>query len=169
MQWSDVVDIIKTDRLNIHKKDVTALDVIQIMMRKDNYMIGMMNKGVLNYNLPCSNIQFVTQIFEWGLQLSLMNRAFDEFGVLRPEFRKFDKEYVPMVVSAGKKRANEFDIRVELVQMLKRRFFWIGLVFLVLSPFVLVALIIYVFFAYTAVRPQGQCSLHRGLTDTLHL
>lgn len=101
------------------------------MMRKDNYLIGMLNQNILNLSLPCTSTTFVTQVIHWCLSFALMNQAFDKYGRLHPEYLR---------------RENH----TELTTALKRRFFWTGLVFLILSPFVLVLLVVYAFFNYTA-------------------
>lgn len=93
MEWYEVVD--RFILLHEHgafrvtsKKTLTAHDVALCIMRKDNYMIGLINKKTLDLVAPwwlapfSTDRLFLTQSLEWSLSFCLMDYMFtDQFDI----------------------------------------------------------------------------------------
>lgn len=76
-------------------KDLSCHDIIMRMMRKENYLIGMLNKGVLAFPIskwvpgagPASkkgpngtqNCLMLTKTLEWTLNWCILQSMFDRF------------------------------------------------------------------------------------------
>jgi autophagy-related protein 9 len=105
-------------------RDLSAHDICSRIMRKENYLIGMLNKRVLRLNvarLPGALGQrvWLTKVVEWNLYWSVLDALFDEHCRVRPDF------------------ADE--------AALVRRFRRLALVNLVMSPFLTVFMVLYFF------------------------
>jgi autophagy-related protein 9 len=59
-------------------------------MRKDNYLVGMLNRGVLALHVPLPGMRrrrfMLTKTLEWNLQWAILDHMFDEHFTLRPAF-----------------------------------------------------------------------------------
>jgi len=126
MRWPEVVDrmvtLQKKSRFCI-VKDLTALDIVCRIMRKENYFIGMMNKRVIDLHIPIPGLrrhQLLTQTVEWNIYWCVLNCMFDE------HFR-IDKSFL------NNERA------------LRRRMMISGVLNLFLSPFMLIFMSVYFF------------------------
>ena len=101
-------------------------------MRKDNYIIAMINKNILNFDfdLPFIGYQpFFTKTIEWSIYLTIIDFMFDENNSLKIDFLRSD-------------------LKFKLIETLKYRFYFIGIFSLLLSPFILVILGLYYLFKY---------------------
>lgn len=111
---------ITTDRLNAH-------DVSNRIMRRENYLIALFNKDILNLDLPFSLLKPVsplTKTLEWNLSFCIISYVFDGSYAVRKGFLK--------------------DVRrEELSQGLKKRLVLMGIVNLVLAPFIFAFLLVY--------------------------
>ncbi|KAI3657325.1 hypothetical protein MP638_002855 [Amoeboaphelidium occidentale] len=121
---------------------INASDVASRIMRKENYLIALFNKDILNLRPPFPALltfgfggkQMLTKVLEWNLTICVMNYAFgetdqgEEIGV-RKEFLT-DRH------------------RNRLIAGLKKRFILMGLLNLLLSPFILIFLCVYFLFKY---------------------
>ena len=66
-----------------------AHDIANRIMRKENYLIAMTNKEILNLAAPLPFLhsrQILTHIMEWNLDVCVTNYIFDRNGQLRPIF-----------------------------------------------------------------------------------
>ncbi|KAG1681142.1 hypothetical protein FOA52_015585 [Chlamydomonas sp. UWO 241] len=137
MTWAEVVHRIvlvqRTKRLCI-SRDLNEHDIIGRIMRKDNYLIAMVNKGVVSPYLPLPRWlglgrrrAMLTKTLEWNLRWAMLDRMFDErtFCVRRDFLADPSKLQARLRTAAA---AN-----------------------LVLSPFLFVFLLIY-FFMHNAER-----------------
>ena len=103
MSWAQVVNrIIKirdnnpntTTAATIHTTDTQRLnahDIANRIMRKENYMIAMFNKELLNLSPPLPFLHgrtVLTRILEWSLGFCILGFVFDERGQVRKRFLK---------------------------------------------------------------------------------
>ncbi|OZJ04471.1 hypothetical protein BZG36_02682 [Bifiguratus adelaidae] len=128
-------------RLNAH-------DIANRIMRRDNYLIALFNKDILNLQVPVfggpNSIlpSFIREIvpglgvkpvftrdLEWNVGFCVLNYVFDDQGQVRKKFLR-DRQ------------------RQDLVVGLRRRFVAMGLLNAVCAPFVLVYLVITYFLRY---------------------
>eukprot|EP01119_Soliformovum_irregulare_P009648 TRINITY_DN2317_c1_g1_i2.p1 TRINITY_DN2317_c1_g1~~TRINITY_DN2317_c1_g1_i2.p1 ORF type:complete len:440 (+),score=142.41 TRINITY_DN2317_c1_g1_i2:580-1899(+) len=110
---------------------MTPLDLVNRIMRKDNYLIAMINKDVLKMNIPMSHHVIVTKILEWTVSSTIFGFVFDPMN---------QDGINPHVKDPNKTR--------ELAEGLRKRFKIMGLITLVLSPFIFIFLLIYFLFQY---------------------
>lgn len=78
----------KTARLCI-VRDLTEHDIVARIMRKDNYLIGMLNRGVLalHVSVPGSRRHFMlTKTLEWNLCFCIFSHMFDSNFRVQSEF-----------------------------------------------------------------------------------
>ncbi len=130
-----------TYRVSINR-DITAHDIACRIMRRENFLIALINRRVLDLSLPrpawlVSTVvggsaaahatkevkpqeQFLTRNLEWSLHVCLLNDMFNEKFTLRRDF---------LTDEAG----------------LRRRFVLVGMVQLALMPFLLVFMVIQFF------------------------
>lgn len=119
-----IVNVQNTTRLCI-VRDLTEHDVVSRIMRKENYLIGMLNKGVLALHVgtPCFGLRkkfMLTKTLEWNLHWCLLDCMFGEDFRLKPAF-------------------------LQDAKALQRRFRRMALCNLLVSPFLMVFLLIYFF------------------------
>lgn len=117
-----IVDVQRNLRLCI-KRDLTEHDIVSRIMRKDNYLIGMLNKGVLALNVPLLGARrfMLTKTLEWNLRWGVLDHMLDDSTFcIRPEFVSHP----------------------EILEQRLRRLAWANLV---LAPFVFVSLAIHFF------------------------
>lgn len=125
-----IVKLQEEHRLSVDR--LNALDIANRIMRKENYLIAIFNKEVLNLTLPIpfySSKPLLTKLLEWNLSYCILNYVFDEKFTIRQGFLKDTQ-------------------RDQLAHGLKKRFFVMGVVNIILSPFILVFLIMYFFLRY---------------------
>lgn len=106
-------------------------DIANRIMRKENYLIAMINKDVLNLKLsiPFFNELILTRTIEWNISLCIMDFVFNENGQVRPIFLKDSQ-------------------RNTLVEGLKRRFMFAAVINVLCAPFTVVYLTLLYFFRY---------------------
>ncbi|GKC92734.1 autophagy-related protein 9 [Tanacetum coccineum] len=139
MPWSvvleKVVKVQESQQLCV-VKDLSAHDIVMRMMRKENYLIGMLNKGVLAFPIsqwvpgagPTSktgpsgmqNCLVLTKILEWTLNWCILQSMFDRNFCIKRDF-------------------------VGDPKTLKKRLMVVGLAMLLLSPFIVVFMLVYLF------------------------
>ena len=118
------------------KERLDASDIANRLMRRENYLIALFNKDVLNLTIPfpfLRNRQLLSRTLEWTLMFSILDFVFDERGQVNQEFLRSER-------------------RGDLSLKLRARFAFAGLMILVLSPFVAGYLIIFYFLMYYHVR-----------------
>ena len=59
-------------------------DIVNRIMRKDNYIIALFNMNILNTCIPCTKISVLTKMLEWNI-LRVLDALFDESMDVRKE------------------------------------------------------------------------------------
>lgn len=121
------------------KERLDASDIANRLMRRENYMIAMINKDILDLTIPLPilrNRQLLSQTLEWTLMFSILDFVFDPKGQVHQEFLRSDRRGI-------------------LSAKLRSRFIFAGVMILILSPFVAGYLIIVYFLEYYNVRQLG--------------
>ncbi|KAJ2744242.1 autophagy protein atg9 [Coemansia sp. BCRC 34301] len=109
---------------------LTADGIVNRIMRRENYMLALFNKDLLDISVPgLGKEQVLTKALEWNLSFCLMNYLFDERGQLR---RRFLKESNRAILSEG----------------LRRRFKFMAVINMMFAPFIVVFLVLYSFLRY---------------------
>ncbi|XP_006458033.1 hypothetical protein AGABI2DRAFT_183133 [Agaricus bisporus var. bisporus H97] len=118
-----------------------AHDIANRIMRQENYLIAMFNKELLDLRVPFPKVlerfvaeekgkgKVLTQALEWNLRFCLMDYLFDHHGRVRKVFLK------------SKNRAL-------LIEGLRRRFVFMGILNAIFVPFIVLYLLMYSFFRY---------------------
>ncbi|KAF8077762.1 putative transmembrane protein [Lyophyllum atratum] len=118
-----------------------AHDIANRIMRQENYLIALFNKELLDLRVPLPSFlerfvpeeegkgKMLTQALEWNLRFCLMEYLFDEHGRVRKVFLKSKN-------------------RGALIEGLKRRFIFMGILNAIFAPFIVLYLIMYSFFRY---------------------
>ncbi|KAI8868951.1 APG9-domain-containing protein, partial [Ramicandelaber brevisporus] len=128
-------DIASGRQSSVQAKRIDAMDITNRIMRKENYLIALFNRDLLNLANPFPMVPFVgsretlTKTLEWNLSFCLFNYVFDDKGQLRKRFLRDHR-------------------RTVLADGLRRRFIFMGVINLLLAPFVVVFLLLYFFFRY---------------------
>lgn len=139
MPWATilekVVQLQNSERLCV-VKNLSAHDVVMRLMRKENYLIGMINKGILAF--PISQwvpgagptVKFssngkrhrliLTKTLEWTLNWCILQSMFDRNFCVRSDF-------------------------ISNPRTLRKRLMVVGLTMLVLSPFIVIFMLVYLF------------------------
>ncbi|KMU76254.1 LOW QUALITY PROTEIN: Atg9p [Coccidioides immitis RMSCC 3703] len=114
------------------KQRMDAHDIANRLMRKENYLIALFNKEILDLTLPIPflrNRQLFSRTLEWNLNLCILDYVFNEQGQLRPLFLK-----------ATHRRA--------LSEGLRRRFIFAGVMNIFIAPFIVAYFLMHYFFRY---------------------
>ncbi|KAI3449757.1 hypothetical protein Pfo_006422 [Paulownia fortunei] len=139
MPWSlileKVVQVQRSQQLCV-LKDLSIHDVVMRLMRKENYLIGMLNKGVLAFpisrwvpgsgtsvNVGPNGVQHrlvLPKTLEWTLNWCILQSMFDRNFRIRRDF-----VYDP--------------------KTLKKRLMIVGFALLLLSPFLVIFMLVYLF------------------------
>ncbi|KAI0647440.1 APG9-domain-containing protein [Trametes meyenii] len=121
-----------------------AHDIANRIMRQENYLIALFNKELLDLRVPLPETldrlalfhtaedqkgKLLTRALEWNLRFCLMEYLFDESGRVRKVFLK------------SKNRA-------VLIEGLRRRFIFMGILNAIFAPFIVLYLLMYSFFRY---------------------
>jgi autophagy-related protein 9 len=99
------------------KQRMDAHDIANRLMRRENYWIAMINKDILDcsLNIPfLGKRMFYNSSIEWNISRCVMDFVFDERGQVRPEFKSIQR-------------------RRELVEVLRKRFWTLGLLNIFMS------------------------------------
>ena len=73
------------------KQRMDAHDIANRIMRKDNYLIALFNKEILDLTVPIpflSDRQFFSKAVEWNISLCVIEYVFNEQGQVKPLFLK---------------------------------------------------------------------------------
>ncbi|TFK94825.1 APG9-domain-containing protein [Polyporus arcularius HHB13444] len=121
-----------------------AHDIANRIMRQENYLIALFNKELLDLRVPLPLFlqrfaffrtaeegkgKTLTRALEWNLRFCLMEYLFDESGKVRKVFLK------------SKNRA-------VLIEGLRRRLIFMGILNAIFAPFIVLYLLMYSFFRY---------------------
>lgn len=140
MQWGEVqqklVEIQQVYQISIINGEVlTELDIHHRILRQKNYFLALQNKGVLPFEFDIPYLGRRTFLTE-GLKYNLNFLLFKGPGALFGTRWKLKSEY------------KDYGNRTRLSQALGKRIFFLGLVNLLLCPFILVYQILHSFFTY---------------------
>jgi len=114
------------------KQRMDAHDIANRLMRRENYLIALFNKDILDLTLPIpflSNRPLFSKTLEWNLSLCILDYIFDERGQVRPGF-----------VKDTNRRA--------LSNSLRTRFLLAGMMNVVCAPFIITYFMMLYFFRY---------------------
>lgn len=114
------------------KERLDAHDIANRLMRKENYLIAMINKDVLDLSLPLPFLrgrQLFSKTMEWYLHYCILDMAFNQLGQVHQDFLRADR-------------------RGLLSQKLRQRLFFAGVLNLIFAPVVLAYVVIVYFFTY---------------------
>ncbi|KAK0610478.1 autophagy protein Apg9-domain-containing protein [Bombardia bombarda] len=114
------------------KERLDASDIANRLMRRENYMIALFNKDILDLTIPFPFLrgrQLLSRTLEWTLMFSILDFVFDEKGQVNQEFLRSDRRGI-------------------LSHKLRGRFMFAGVMILVLSPFVAGYLVVVYFLTY---------------------
>ncbi|KAJ3018121.1 autophagy protein atg9 [Thoreauomyces humboldtii] len=137
--WTDVTA--KLTGLPIRRGPLNAHTIANRILRKENYMIALFNKDVLNLMVPYfGRHQHLTKVMEWNLQFCILGYVFGDSGKVGKKF-----------VSSGD--------RTKLIEGLRKRFILMAAVNLICAPFILSLLIMHFFFRYTEEFHKNPSSL----------
>ncbi|XP_058770971.1 autophagy-related protein 9-like [Vicia villosa] len=139
MLWATVLEktvLVQSTRKLCVVKDLNAHDIVMRLMRKENYLIGMLNKGVLAFPISqwipgagptvkssANGTQYrlvLTKTLEWTLNWCILQSMFDSNFCVRRDF-------------------------VSNPRTLKKRLIFVGLAILLLSPFLVIFMLVYLF------------------------
>ncbi|KAL1924912.1 uncharacterized protein VTP21DRAFT_4566 [Calcarisporiella thermophila] len=151
ISWPEVVNRIiqirennpTTSRLNPNHPRLNAHDIANRIMRKENYLIALFNKDLLDIAIPLPYFRhrpMLTKTLEWNLSFCILDYVFDEHGAVR----------------VSKLRETN---RQQLVEGLRRRFIFMGFVNLIFAPFIVVYLLMFFFFRYFTEYHKNPSSL----------
>ncbi len=127
-RWDEIIQrlIILHDH-GVHrvtiKEKINEHDIVLRIMRKENYLIGMINKNVLNLHVPwwvsplLSEKLFLTKSLEWSLSFCVMEFMFNEQFNISSKF-------------------------IKDTQALQGRFVMVGILHFILLPFMLIFMIV---------------------------
>ena len=114
------------------KQRMDAHDIANRLMRKDNYLIALINKDVLDFTLPVpfmGNKQLFSKMMQWNLGLCILDFVFDDRGQVRSRFLK------------------DTDRRV-LTDRLAQRFKFAAVMNAICAPFIVLYFMLSYFFRY---------------------
>ncbi|KAK4156413.1 autophagy protein Apg9-domain-containing protein [Chaetomidium leptoderma] len=114
------------------KERLDASDIANRLLRRENYLIALFNKDILNLTIPLPflrNRQLFSRTMEWILMFSILDFVFDDRGQVNQEFLRSER-------------------RGELSLKLRGRFIFVGVMILILSPFVAGYLVVVYFLMY---------------------
>lgn len=114
------------------KQRMDAHDIANRLMRKENYLIALFNKEILDLTLPVPflrNRQLFSRTLEWNLNYCIVDYVFNERGEVRKTFLK-DKN------------------RRALSEGLRTRFIFAGVMNVLIAPFIVIYSMMHYFFRY---------------------
>ncbi|RDW28526.1 autophagy-related protein 9 [Yarrowia lipolytica] len=122
---------------NSTKQRIEPHDIANRVMRKENYLVAMFHKRVLNMTVPLpqplqrifGRPQLLSRALEWNLSLCILDYVFNPAGQVRPMFLKSTHK---QILSTG----------------LRRRFVFAAIMNVVFAPFIILYLALLYFFRY---------------------
>jgi len=114
------------------KERLDAHDIANRLMRRENYIIALFNKDVLNLTAPVAfirNRQWFSRTLEWTVQFGVLDLIFNESGQVH-------------------QRVLRSDHRAQLSREMKTRFAFAAAMNLILTPFLACAMLVDFVFTY---------------------
>uniref|UniRef100_A0A914UL79 Autophagy-related protein 9 n=1 Tax=Plectus sambesii TaxID=2011161 RepID=A0A914UL79_9BILA len=154
MTWHEVLQRLRQMQpeleLIINRSELTELDVYQRILRHKNYLVAMVNKGMLpvKFELPfVGQVSFLSNGFKLNLEWILFSGPWSPWKgpyALRDEYK--NREYLA-------------DLAVQMDSII----FWTGVANLVLFPVIFLYQILYSFFSYAELikREPGALGMRR--------
>lgn len=159
--WDQVVtalvELQRTSRLCIVKDQLTAHDIANRVLRKENYMVAFVNKGLLPIlRLPClPTLDTCTKTLEWNVYAVILDAMFDkEFRIRQASLSRFHPsrphvlpESADTIIHAPSSTRHDVPHKAFTHDIggLRRRLFLCGALNLALSPFVAAFMLIFFF------------------------
>lgn len=133
ISWNTVLKkLCNLDNITYCDNIPTPLEITNRIMRRDNYLIALINKNIIDFsiNIPLYG-EYVcfTKTLEWAIYITIIHFIFDNSNNVKIDF--LNKNY---------------ENRLSL--SLKYRFYFIGIISLIFSPFILLLLFAYFIFKY---------------------
>lgn len=119
------------------KERLDAHDIANRLMRRENYLIALFNKDILDLTVPLPFLQgrqIFSRTIEWNLHYCVLDFIFNDQGQVRQ-----------LVLKDTHRR--------QLSDALRQRFLFAGFMNVICAPFIVVYLLIVYFFKYFNVRP----------------
>ena len=133
ISWNTVLTkLCNLDNISYSDNIPTPLEITNRIMRRDNYFIALINKNIIDFsfNIPVyGEYYFFTKTLEWAIYITIIHFIFDDSNNIKTDF--LNKNY---------------ENRLSL--SLKYRFYFIGIISLIFSPFILLLLLAYFIFKY---------------------
>lgn len=137
------------------KERLDAHDICNRLMRKENYLIALFNKEILDLTLPLPFLQgrqLFSRTLEWNLQWCILDFIFNESGQVRQ-----------LVLKDHKRR--------DLSNGLRDRFLFAGFMNVICAPVIVIYLMIVYFLRYfnvsIPIKPSVKAKHFRNTTRTL--
>ncbi|KAI0148518.1 autophagy protein Apg9 [Xylariaceae sp. FL1272] len=114
------------------KERLDASDIANRLMRRENYIIALFNKDILNLTAPIpfvNNKQLFSKSLEWTVQFGVLDLIFDEDGQVHQRVLKSDH-------------------RGQLSREMRRRFAFAAIMNLIIAPFLACGLVVDFLFTY---------------------
>ena len=114
------------------KQRMDAHDIANRLMRRDNFLIALFNKEVLDLTVPLPFLRkkhVLSRTLEWNLSLCILDFVFNDQGQVRPLFLKDTH-------------------RKDLSDSLRRRFLFAGFMNVMCAPFIIIYFVLLYFFRY---------------------
>lgn len=118
------------------KQRLDAHDIANRLMRKENYLIALVNKEILDLTLPLPFLQgrqLFSKTLQWNLEWCILDFVFNDYGQVRQ-----------LILKDSHRR--------ELSDGLRNRFLFAGLMNVICAPVIVVYVVIVYFFKYFNVR-----------------
>ncbi|KAI8999475.1 autophagy protein Apg9-domain-containing protein [Gaertneriomyces semiglobifer] len=141
ISWRDIT--VRLNMLSVERGiSLDAHAIANRIMRKDNYMVALFNKDILDLRIPrIGRRQMLTSYMELNIQICIFWCVFDhKTGMVRKEFLR---------------EAN----RPAFARELRKKFFQVGVAQLILIPFLVPFRILYFFFQYAEEYHQNPSAL----------
>lgn len=144
LEWDEIVNKIIELQQQIRiclMKDLDAFDIMNRIMRRENFLIAFINREVLNLRVPLHYVipgwknkhGILTESLMWNLKY-IINFMFD----------------------------SDFKVKEEIINnpdRLRRRFIWLGILNMIASPFIFFFVLVYTFFKYSIELRQSPLTL----------
>lgn len=114
------------------KERLDAHDIANRLMRRENYIIALFNKDILNLNAPIpllNNRQLFSKSLEWTVQFGVLDLIFNEGGQVHQRVLKSDH-------------------RGQLSKEMQTRFYFAAIMNLLFAPFLACGLLVNFIFTY---------------------
>lgn len=135
------------------KERLDAHDICNRIMRRENFLIALLNKDVLDLTIPLpflSKRQHMSECIKFAIEFSILDFVFDANGQVNEEFLR-----------AGR--------RGQLSQKLRSRFAFAGFMILVMAPFIALYLVIVYFLMYFHVSPQTRVLVDKQIASKMDM